>query len=69
MPDQRPSPSPRMVLTVIMGGMALWAVYVAVGAYLYNFDPWRAVIVLGCMAAFLGWWLLLLYTQGGKKKP
>ncbi len=69
MPDPRHAPSSRLLFALIMGALAPWALYVAVGAYLYNFDPWRAVIVLGCMATFLGWWLLLLYMQGRKKKP
>ncbi len=69
MANDRPQPSPRLMLGLIMGGMTAWALYVAIGSYLYTFNPWRAVFVLGCMFAFLGFWLLLLWTQGGKKQP
>jgi drug/metabolite transporter (DMT)-like permease len=68
MPEDRPPPSPRLIIGLIMGGLVVWAVYIAIGSYLYNFNPLRAVLVLGCMAAFLGFWLLLLWTQGGNKQ-
>jgi drug/metabolite transporter (DMT)-like permease len=69
MSEDRPSPSPRLIIGLIMGGLAVWALYIAIGSYLYNFNPWRAVLVLGCMGVFLGFWLLLLWSQGGKKQP
>ncbi|HEX3726950.1 MAG TPA: hypothetical protein VHV08_11935 [Pirellulales bacterium] len=46
-----------------MGALALWALFVATGVYLYNFKIWAAVIVTACMAVFLGSWLLLLWTH------
>ena len=52
----------------MMVGLVLWAAYVAVGAYLYNFNPWRAVIVLGCMGVFLGFWLLMLWGQSRRSR-
>jgi hypothetical protein len=69
MPQQPPQVSPRLILSMIMGGLVVWAVYMAVGAYWYNLNPWRAVFVLGCMAAFLGLWLLLLWNQSRNQKP
>ena len=69
MPEQRPQLSQRTLIKLIMGGLVVWAVYVAIGAYLYNLNPWRAVIVLGCMGAFVGIWLLLLATQKRDKQP
>ena len=33
-------------MALIMGGLVLWGAYVAIGAYLYNLNPWRAVIVM-----------------------
>jgi hypothetical protein len=69
MPKPSSQPSPRLILTVLMGGLVVWAVYVAVGAYLYNFNPWRAVIVLVSMGVFLGIWLLLLWTQSRNRRP
>jgi hypothetical protein len=67
MPLERQSISPRLLFALIMGGLLLWGVYVAVGAYLYNRNPWRPLIVLASVCAFLGFWLLLLWTQKRKK--
>ena len=64
MPEKQPQVSQRMMIGLIMGGLVVWAIYLAVGAYLYNFDIVRALFVLGCMAAFLGFWALMLWTQG-----
>jgi hypothetical protein len=67
--DQRPPVSQRTVLTVIIGGLLLWALYVAIGAYRATLGFAGAVMVLLFMAAFVGFWLLLLWTQGRNKKP
>lgn len=40
--------------------VAAWGVYHAIGAYRYNHNPWRAVMVLACVGGFLGFWGLLL---------
>jgi hypothetical protein len=69
MPDQRAPISQRTLLAIIMGGLVVWSLYVAIGAYLYNFDLLRSLIVLGSMAVFLGFWLLLLWTHRGNKQP
>jgi hypothetical protein len=69
MPSQPAPVSPRTILAMIMGGLVVWAVYMAIGAYWYNLNPWRAVVVLVCMGMFLGVWLLLLWTQSRDKKP
>jgi hypothetical protein len=68
MPAPRPPVSPRLLFVLIMGGMVLWGAYVALGAYLYNYNPWRGVIVMGCVGLFLGFWLLLLWNQSRDKK-
>ncbi len=68
MPDPRSPISQRTLLLIIMGTLVAWALYVAIGAYWYNFDWMRAVVVLGCMAAFLGVWLLLLWARRGHKR-
>ena len=66
MPDARPQVSPRMIIGLIMGALVLWAAYLAIGAYRYNFNPWRAVLVMASMGLFLGFWLLMLWSQGPK---
>jgi hypothetical protein len=69
MPTERPPVSPRLILALIMGGMVVWGAYVALGAYLYNYNPWRGLIVMACVGLFLGFWLLMLWLQGRAKKP
>ena len=68
MPDERPQISQRTIIGVIMGALVVWAIYLAVGAFLYDFNILRAIIVLACMAAFVGFWLLMLWTQGPRPK-
>ena len=46
-----------------MLALVLWGAYVAVGAYLYNMNPWRGVIVLVSVALFLGLWMLALWSR------
>jgi hypothetical protein len=55
-----------MIIGLIMGALVLWAAYLAIGAYRYNLNPWRGVLVAGSMAVFLGFWLLMLWTQRPK---
>ncbi len=59
--------SPRLILALVMGGVVVWGVYLAVGAYRANFNPWAGAIVIGAFALFLGWWLLLLRARGRRK--
>jgi hypothetical protein len=63
MPNRQPV-SQRTLFALIIGGLVVWALYVAIGAFLYDFDPWRAIIVLFCMGTFVGIWLLLLWSRG-----
>jgi hypothetical protein len=57
---EEPSPMGRRLTTIIVAGLTAWGLCLALGAYLFNHNPWRALIVLGCFAGFVGcWWLLL----------
>ncbi|MEX1039883.1 MAG: hypothetical protein WDZ51_04595 [Pirellulaceae bacterium] len=64
----RPEASPKTILLCLIGGLALWGLYLAVGSFLgqtfetgeRQYDFRRGAIVLGCMAAFLGAWARLL---------
>jgi len=40
-----------------------WGVFHAVGAYTLNHNPWRAVMVVGCVVAFLGFWGAMLASR------
>jgi hypothetical protein len=68
MPDDRPSMSPRMILALVMGGLVLWAIYVALGVLYYGLNPLGAVLVLVCVGMFLGFWLLLLRSRNRDKQ-
>jgi len=50
----------RHVLYLIMIGVLIWGAFHAVGAYLFNYNPWRPVMVLLCTLGFLSAWALLL---------
>ena len=55
-------PGSKILIRWIFGGLTVWGIAQAIGAYSLNHDPRRPLIVLGCMAAFLGFWLVLLGT-------
>lgn len=44
------------IVAAIMLAVAAWGVFHAVGAYQLNHDPRRALVVLGCVGGFLGFW-------------
>ena len=54
---------PAWVITLIVLAVLAWGVFHAVGAYMLNHNPWRAVMVLGCVAAFLGFWGAMLAAR------
>jgi len=47
----------------IMLAVVTWGVFHAVGAYRFNHNPWRGVMVVGCSLAFLGFWWLMLASR------
>jgi len=51
--------------------VAAWGLFHAVGAYLLNHNPWRAVVVLGAVGLFLAfWWVLLTRApQSRNRRP
>jgi CHASE2 domain-containing sensor protein len=40
----------------IMAAIVLWGLFHATGAWRLNHDPRRALVVIVCVAAFLGFW-------------
>lgn len=54
------SPLTRRLPWIIMAALAVWGLIHAIGAYLYNYDPRRGLVVGGAMALFIIWWALLL---------
>lgn len=55
--------SPRFVIPLIVVGLVAWGVFHAVGAYRFNQNPWRGIVVLAFSGAFIGFWLLLLRSR------
>ena len=46
-----------------MATLVAWGIFHAVGAWTLNHDARRPLIVLACVAAFLGFWLALLAAR------
>jgi hypothetical protein len=50
-------------LALIMVAVVAWGIFHAVGAYRFNHNPMRAVMVLGCVTFYLGFWGLMLAAR------
>jgi CHASE2 domain-containing sensor protein len=59
-------PGAETIIRWIMAALVVWGVFHAVGAWTLNHDPRRALVVLACMAAFLGFWAALLGRRRGR---
>jgi hypothetical protein len=55
-------PTQRWIVWLV-AALAAWGLYHAVGAFMFNKDVRRGLVVLGCMALFLGFWLCLLMVR------
>lgn len=55
----------RKAVAAVMLGLAAWGLVLALGAFLFSREPdWRKpLIVVGCAAAFLAAWGLLLWSK------
>ena len=56
------------LLRWIMGGIVVWGAVHALGAWTLNHDVRRPLIVLICVAAFLGFWLAMLASRRQRMK-
>jgi len=56
-------PDAERILAGIMAALVLWGLFHAVGAWSLNHDARRPLVVLACVAAFLGFWLVLLAAR------
>jgi CHASE2 domain-containing sensor protein len=63
MSEMPSSPGPQRLILWIMLGIVAWGIFHAVGAWRLNHDPRRMIVVLGCTAAFLGFWAALLAAR------
>ncbi len=51
------------IIRWVVAGIVLWGVFHAIGAWRFNHNPLRAVVVLVCVAAFLGFWMTMLAVR------
>jgi predicted Na+-dependent transporter len=63
MKNQPPRNSFRWALALIMLAVVAWGIFHAIGAYKFNHNPWRAVMVLACVAGYLGFWIAMLAAR------
>ena len=73
--DTNDTKTGRTVLIVLTVALAVWGVYHALGSYFGGMgnenlqrDFRRSLVVLGCMAAFLGFWWWLMLTRKPRKR-
>ena len=50
-------------IAMVVTGILAWGVFHAVGAYRFNHDPRRGLVVLACVVAFLAFWGILLWNR------
>jgi hypothetical protein len=62
MSDTPTSDRIKIIRWVALGVLA-WGVFHAIGAWRFNNNPLRAVVVLACVAAFLGFWMAMLAVR------
>lgn len=68
--DDNPQPwTPRSILALIIGGLILWAIYIAAGVIWYGLNPLGGVVVLVSAAIFIGFWMLLLRMKQNENRP
>lgn len=48
------------IIRWVVAGIVVWGIFHAIGAWRLNHDPRRMLVVLGCVAAFLGFWAVML---------
>ena len=58
-----PPPGAERILRWIMAGILAWGLVHALGAWTLNHDARRPVVVLVCVAAFLGFWIAVLANR------
>ena len=56
-------PQRRNLILIIMLALVAWGVFHAGGAWRLNYDLRRAAVVLACTGVFIGFWLIMLWTQ------
>jgi hypothetical protein len=68
-PPAETPPGANRLLRWIFAGITVWGTFLAIGAWTLNHDFRRPLIVLGCVAAFLGFWFVLLLRLRRRGRP
>lgn len=53
----------RTILIAIVVGLLIWGAYLSVGAYTFNHRLSRPLMVMGCVAGFLLFWGLMMWSR------
>ncbi|MEX2118988.1 MAG: hypothetical protein WD847_05195 [Pirellulales bacterium] len=53
----------RSTVLVIMLALLAWGAFLAIGAYRFNHNPLRSLVVMGCVLGFLAFWKLMLVSR------
>lgn len=63
-----PTDTPRLIRWVAVAILA-WGIFHAIGAWRFNGNPLRAVVVMSCVLGFLGFWLAMLAARRRRLSP
>jgi nitrate reductase NapE component len=67
LPDAPPSSAEAAdrtsIIRWIVVAIMIWGVVHAVGAWSFNWNPLRPLVVLACVGAFLGFWMTMLAVR------
>ena len=50
-------------IALIMLAVLAWGIFHAIGAYTFNWNIYRPMMVIGCSLVFLGFWLVMLQSR------
>jgi hypothetical protein len=51
------------IIRWVVAGIVVWGIFHAIGAWRFNHNPLRAVVVLACVASFIGFWMTMLAVR------
>jgi hypothetical protein len=51
------------IIRWIVVAIAIWGIVLAAGAWSLNWNPLRPLVVLACVAGFLGFWMTMLAVR------
>lgn len=57
---------PAWFIPIVLAAILAWGAFHAYGAYTFNHNPWRIVMVLGCAVAFVAFWAAMLANRSAR---